>query len=102
MSIKKQYSKKKQICKVTFDVPAEADRDLQTVHVVGEFNGWSTTATPMKRKKNGVYSTTVDLQPGQEYQFRYLLDNTQWENDNEADKYAETPYRDAVNSVIVI
>lgn len=102
MSIKKQYSKKKSVCKVIFTVPESECAEVKKVHVVGEFNNWSTSATPMKRSKNGVFSVSVDLKQGKEYQFRYLLDDHLWTNDTEADKSAGTPYGDAVNSVIVV
>ena len=102
MSIKKQYSKKKPVCKVIFSVPESELTEVEKVHVVGEFNDWSTSATHMKRSKNGVFSVSVDLKKGQEYQFRYLLDDHLWANDTEADKSASTPYGDANNSVIVI
>jgi len=102
MSIKKQYLKKKGICKVTFAVPESEGKEAQKVHVVGEFNNWSTTATPMKRSRKGVFTVSVDLRPGQEYQFRYLFDDRRWDNEKEADKSADTPFGDALNSVIKI
>lgn len=102
MSIKKKYSKSKGICKVTFDLPESIGDDVQKVYVVGEFNNWSTTATPMKRQKNGSFRATLDLPKDHEYQFRYFLDNGEWENESDADKYAETPYADSENSVIVL
>jgi 1,4-alpha-glucan branching enzyme len=102
MSIKKQYLKKKGICKVTFAVPESQGNGARMVHVVGEFNDWSTSATPMKRSKKGFFSASVELDQGREYQFRYLLDDQLWDNDTDADKYAGTPYGDALNSVIVL
>ena len=42
--------------------------------------------TPMKKTK-GVWSVSLDLETGKEYQFRYLIDGTNWENDPEADKF---------------
>ena len=102
MSIKKQYFKTKEVCKVTFTVPVSQGNETQKIHVVGEFNHWSTTATPMKRSKNGTFSISLNLQRGQEYQFRYLFDDHRWENDPEADKSANTPFVDARNSVIVL
>lgn len=102
MSIKKKYSKRNGICKVTFTVPVVESSQVQKVHVVGEFNDWSTSATPMKQSRNGEFTVSMDLRSGQEYQFRYLLDNNRWENDTEADKSADTPYADARNSVIVL
>jgi 1,4-alpha-glucan branching enzyme len=102
MSIKKQYSKKKAVCKVTFVVPESEVTGAEKVHVVGSFNNWSTSATPMKRSKDGSFTASVDLEKGQEYQFRYLFDDHRWNNETEADKLADTPFGDTRNSVIVI
>jgi len=102
MSIKKQYLKKKPICKVTFRLPKEASNAAKTVHVVGDFNGWDTHATPMKKLKNGDFSATLDLDMYKEYQFRYLKDSKHWENDWDADKYVPTPFGDSENSVVVV
>lgn len=102
MSIRKQYLKDKAVCKVTFSLPKKAAKSAKTVHVVGEFNGWDMFATPMKKKKNGVFAATVDLDLGREYQFRYLIDEANWDNDSTADKYVPTPFGDSQNSVIVV
>jgi len=102
MSIKKQYLKTKEICKVTFTVPATAGNGAYKAQVVGDFNDWSISATPMKRSKKGIFTTSVNLKKGREYQFRYLFDDDRWDNDAEADRFADTPYGDALNSVIVI
>ena len=58
----------------------------------GEFNGWDPKVNPMKAHKDGSFSTTVSLKPGQEYRFRYLLDGERWENDWDADAYLNNPY----------
>lgn len=71
------------------------------VHVVGEFNDWNEQGSPLKQLKNGSFSTTVDLEQGREYQFRYLIDGKSWENDDEADKYVTTPFG-TENSVVVV
>lgn len=102
MSIKKQYLKSKDVCKVTFAVPPSESDGVEKVYVVGDFNNWSTSATPMKRFKNGVFKVSLDLEKGREYQFRYLYDGRHWENDTEADKSVETPFGDARNSVIAV
>ena len=57
-----------------------------SLHLVGEFNDWDPTATPMPRRKS-VYRVQIELEPGQEYQFRYLLDGQEWFNDPQADGY---------------
>jgi 1,4-alpha-glucan branching enzyme len=102
MSIKKRYLKNKGVCKVTFTVPESESNGIRNVHVVGEFNHWSTSATPMKRSKKGIFTACLDLESGREYQFRYLLNDDYWANDVEADKSADTPFEDARNSVIVL
>ena len=56
----------------------------------------------MKSTKEGKFSTTVDLESGKEYQFRYLIDETRWVNDSEADKFVPTIYGDSDNSVVVV
>jgi 1,4-alpha-glucan branching enzyme len=101
MSLKKQYLKSKSLCKVTFSLPSEIAKSLNTVHVVGDFNDWNTKATPMKRLKNGTFAVTLTLRRNQEYQFRYVLDGVRWENDWKADKYVPNDYG-SENSVVVV
>lgn len=95
--LKKQYLKTKSVCKVTFSLPAQVQGD--TVYLVGDFNDWSETATPMKHNKDGSFSVTLDLPTGNEYQFRYLVNGSEWHNDWEADKYAPNPFS-GDNSII--
>lgn len=101
MSVRKQYTNNGAVCRVTFTVPRDAAKTAQTVHVVGEFNNWNTTATPLRRSKTGEFTTTIDLKPGREYQFRYLINQTNWENDWNADKYVPTSFTSVENSVVV-
>jgi hypothetical protein len=56
----------------------------------------------MKKLKKGAFTTTLNLEKGREYQFRYLLDNKNWENDAGADRFVETPFGDSENSVIAL
>ena len=102
MIIKKQYRKSRPVCKVTFGLPREMTESAVTAHIVGEFNGWDTKPTPMKKLKNGAFTVTIDLEQGREYQFRYLIDEIKWENALNADRYASTPYRGCSNSVVVL
>lgn len=55
-------------------------------HLVGDFNGWATDASPMKLE--GEYFTiTVRLRPGVRYCYKFLLDGVRWQNDLIADDY---------------
>ena len=102
MAIKKQYLKRKPICKVTFKIPAEVGNKAKTAILVGEFNNWSFTANSMKRLKDGAFTTTLDLEKGKAYQFRYVLDKNTWKNETDADKFVPSPYGDSDNSVVVV
>lgn len=96
--LKKQYLKSKPEVKVTFSLPAAVQGE--TVFLVGDFNQWNESATPMKQQKDGSFSVTLNLAKGEEFQFRYLVNGTEWHNDWEADKYVPNPYS-GDNSVVV-
>lgn len=95
--LKKQQLKSKPICKVTFYTPASIEAN--TVHLVGDFNQWEETVTEMKKLKDGRFSVALDLDANKEYQFRYLVNGTEWHNDWEADKYVPNPFS-GDNSVV--
>lgn len=101
MALKKSFSKDGKKCTVTFSVSPEAAKDVSKANVVGDFNSWSSTDTPMKKAKDGSFTAKIELDADREYQFRYLLDGTRWENDWKADKYIPAPYSNADNSVVV-
>ena len=93
--IKKKYVKSRDKSKITFEVaeyeiPGEVAVD--SVHLVGEFNSWNPTATPMEYLKKGSFQVTLDLEPGREYQFRYLINGELWHNDSHADAYVQSEY----------
>lgn len=96
--LKKQQLKTKPVCKVTFSLPA--DIQAETAFLVGDFNDWSEEATPMKKAKDGSFSVTLNLDRDKEFQFRYLVNKTDWRNDPEADKYVPNPF-EGDNSVVV-
>ena len=101
MSFKKSFSKDGSVCKVTFTVRKEACVNAQTVNIVGDFNSWSSTETPLTKQKDGSFTVTLELASDKEYQYRYLFDGCKWENDWCADKYIPAPFSNADNSVIV-
>ena len=102
MSISKKFLKNKPVCKVTFKLPKKVIGAANEVALVGDFNAWNTGAELMKSLKSGDFTTTVELEKGKEYQFRYLIDGAKWENDGDADKFVPTPYQDAENSVVIV
>lgn len=97
--IKKDPSPDPGKVRVTFEYPGA--RRTASVHLVGDFNGWNKTATPMSRKGQGdIWRIQLDLEKNREYQFRYLVDQTSWHNDWHADRYVPNIH-DSDNSVIV-
>ncbi len=100
MSLKKKYLKSKPVCKVTFTLSKDQAKEAGKVQLVGEFNGWETHSTVLRKQKDGSFSTCLDLEPGREYQFRYLIDDEVWISDPEADRYAFSPFGDCENSVV--
>ncbi len=102
MALHKAYTKTTNKCKVTFELPAQATEGVKKVALVGDFNNWETRATMMKKNKDGLFAATVTLEPGHEYQFRYLMDDCRWENDWHADKYEKSLYGDVDNSVVIV
>jgi 1,4-alpha-glucan branching enzyme len=93
--LKKQYVKSRKVAKITFElalseIQAEFSAELpaESVFLVGEFNDWDPAATPMKySKKKKAFTVTLDLEPGRQYQFRYVVDGDHWCNDWDADAY---------------
>ncbi len=88
--IKKQYVKSRQVYKTTFrlaknELPEKYE--VETAHLVGDFNDWDRESMPMEYLKNGDFKVSLDLEPGEKYEFRYLLNSEEWFNEWEADEY---------------
>jgi 1,4-alpha-glucan branching enzyme len=96
--LKKTLLASKKKVKVTFEMPG--DIGVKTMMLVGDFNGWDKTVTPLKRrKKDGVFAVSLTLGAGKDYQFRYWLDDSRWENDWAADDYVPNGFGED-NSVV--
>lgn len=88
--MKKTFSKTGETCRVTFELAPE--HDANSISLLGDFNDWNPETHEMKKRKSGKFSVTVSLSAGSEYRFRYLVDETDWENDHEADKYVPNTF----------
>jgi 1,4-alpha-glucan branching enzyme len=75
--------------KVTFILPLDGGESPTSV--VGDFNDWNPTATPLRRRR-GRLSATVTVAPGRRYAFRYLTEGGRWFNDDGADDYQPNAY----------
>ena len=96
---KKDYTKTGRSCRVTFELPAEVN--AQKAVVCGEFNQWSKSSHPMKHRKDGSFTVTISLKPGQQYRYKFLLDGERWENDWAAEAYLPNEYG-SEDSVVII
>jgi len=92
VAIEKKTARSGSIREVTFRLPGQAAGGARTVTVVGDFNDWDKQSNPLRRLENGDFVTTIKLDAGKEYRFRYLIDGKRWENDWHADKYVKSPY----------
>jgi predicted flap endonuclease-1-like 5' DNA nuclease len=100
--IKKQYSKTKAVCKVTFTLPIEAAADAGEVKVLGDFNDWSWENGLAMKAGKAEYSAAAELATGRRYEFRYMIDQNRWENDYQADGYVPSAFPGIDNSVLVL
>ena len=96
--LKKRYISNGRICKVTFTLTS--DSDIQSVALVGDFNNWDKSAMPMKKTEDGSWKIQLQLETGKEYQYRYFVNDREWQNDQDADKFAMHPYG-GENSTVV-
>lgn len=79
----KSYAKNGKTCRVTFKLTAS--EPIENVAVLGEFNAWDDKIHPLTLRKDGTLSTTVTVEAGREYRFRYLADGERWINDEAPD-----------------
>ncbi|USD67172.1 isoamylase early set domain-containing protein [Vibrio sp. SCSIO 43136] len=81
--INKRFFKTKDEVEVTFSLDAD---QAKSVSLVADFLDWE--AQPMKiNKKDKVFKYKTRLPKGQEFEFRYLVDDQEWVNDAQADRY---------------
>ena len=100
MCIRKKFLPYKGICRVTFVLPNSVTSNSKKVALVGDFNNWNSNINQMKKTKDGRFLCTIKLSMWKKYQFRYLLDNTRWENDWDGDGLIATPYINSFNSLL--
>ncbi len=90
--LKKRYFKTKDEYEVTFTYNGDAD----TVTLVTAANDW--VPVPMKKSKDA-FTAKMRIPANGQYQFRYLVNNTDWVNDDAADAYVPNEHG-TENSVI--
>lgn len=82
--LKKRFFKTLDEVEVTFEVDAEGADEIV---LVGEFNDWEPIAMKKARSKGAPFRTKIRLPKEDEFQFRYLVNQSEWRNDEAADAY---------------
>jgi hypothetical protein len=70
------------------------------VALVGDFNDWNASATPLTEVKSGLWRVTVPLPPGR-YEYTFVVDGTKWVPDPAAPKSIDDDFGKK-NSVVTI
>lgn len=83
--------------RVTFSMPAAIWAD--TIYLVGDFNNWDKTATPLRLGEQN-WSVSLELEIDRAYQYRYLVNGSDWYNDWRADRYEPNEFG-GDNSVVI-
>ncbi len=83
--------------KQTFSIAAPT---AQSVQLVGDFTQWEKQPVNLRKKGNGIWGASVELEPG-EHHYRFLVDG-QWQDDPECSVRVQNPYgsQDAVRNVL--
>jgi predicted flap endonuclease-1-like 5' DNA nuclease len=69
--------------KITFTLPAANIIGADACVLLGEFNNWNLEeGIYLSRQPDGSMTAEVELVVGKSYQYRYLLSNGRWVNDN--------------------
>ena len=80
--LKKRFFKTKEECEVTFELVAD---EANCAELVCEVNGW--LPIQMKKARRGPFRTKLRFPKEASFEFRYLVDDRNWINDDAADAY---------------
>lgn len=95
--VQKTYLKKKDYCKVKFTFNSE---NAETVEILGLNSDWGNSIV-MSKKKNGSFTCDVSLPKNTQHEFKYLVNETFWLNEPEADSENPNVFGGS-NSVVYI
>lgn len=93
--LQKTYYKTKDYCKVKFIIPAI---DAEVVEIRGLNSDWENSII-MSKKKDGSFTADVNLPKDSRHEFKYVVDNTSWINDPEADSEVPNAFG-GINSIV--
>jgi len=89
--------------KVTFSLSAAIVGEATSAILLGEFNNWdASNGITLKKQKDGSLKATANLEAGRSYQYRYLLNDGRWVNDERAENYVHASGFAVENCVITV
>ena len=95
--VQKTYYKTKDYCKVKFSFKVEK---AETIEILGLNSDWENSII-MSKKKDGTFSADVNLPKDSKHEFKYLVNETEWINEPEADSQEPNVFG-GINSVITL
>jgi predicted flap endonuclease-1-like 5' DNA nuclease len=88
---------------IKFSLPLEALGEAESAQLLGDFNNWDQTkAVDLIEGEEGLLQATVELEEGNTYEYRYLLSDGRWINDEAAQEYVYKEDFQIENSVITV
>ncbi|MEN9547414.1 MAG: hypothetical protein RIR12_5 [Bacteroidota bacterium] len=95
--LQKTYYKTKDYCKVKFSFQQAA---AAKVEILGLNSNWEQSIV-MSKKKDGTFSADVNLPKETTHEFKYLVDESLWLNDETADAEVMNDFG-GTNSVVTL
>jgi predicted flap endonuclease-1-like 5' DNA nuclease len=89
--------------KVMFTLPAHIAGGATSGVLLGQFNNWDlNNALPLEVRADGSLAAYITLETGRSYEYRYLLDDGRWVNDDHAERYVHINQYQIENCVITL
>ena len=86
---------------ITFTLPAANIIGASECVLLGEFNNWNLEeGVYLKKQADGSMTAEVELTAGEDYQYRYLLSNGRWVNDDAEKVTSEMLGYPVVNCIV--
>ena len=77
------------------------DDSAHSVSVAGDFNGWSQTATPLKRNESGLWFTEIVVSRAGRFEYKFIINGQRWIEDPSNGMKVPNNYG-GLNSVLMI
>jgi hypothetical protein len=85
---------------ITFQVDMQYQEvSVDGVHIAGGFQGWDPAATPLTDMGGEIWAVTLELNPGEEHEYKYLNGNA-WGTDEASNRAMTVPDVDTVLDVV--